>query len=342
MKQHKISWLNVPGYTPQTWNPIVGCWKISEGCKNCYAERQAIRNYNCLTSDRASSPSALDTYEAYTCALAFDKSPYEHRTFGLNEAQWSGFTAINESALDKPLKWKKPRAIFVNSMGDLFHESTDINWIMDVLDVVERCPQHLFIILTKRAKRMHSIMQHSCYDRNVQQVLKNVWLGVTAENQKAADERIPHLLRTPSAVRFVSCEPMVGGVEFDDDWMRRICFECRSADWGKPRNGPAQCFEPIGIDGLACGCLRSTGIDWVICGGESGPGARAMDPAWARSLRDQCKEAGVPFFFKQWGDAKLSHREHQAAYAAGYSREERHGGDHLDGVQWHEWPEVEG
>lgn len=261
MKQHGIRWLNghvVNGVElkPETWNPIVGCSKVSAGCLNCYAERGAKRL------------AAMGTW-GYADVLA-----------GAGGSDgWSGETRLLfDGVLQKPLHWKKPRVIFVNSMGDLFHENTPFEWIDQVMAVVALCPQHRFIFLTKRADRMelyfyerknmeriHSIIyQYLEFEMDKLSwlerfPLKNIWLGVTAENQDAADERIPHLLRTPAACRFVSVEPMLGKV------------------------GLAHHFPHV--HGLRNDCF------WVICGGESGPGARMMDCNWPGDLRDQCQAA---------------------------------------------------
>lgn len=300
-KTHKIGWLNVPGYIPQTWNPIVGCSKISEGCRNCYAERQAIRNYNCLTADRVKT---TETYFAYQNALQLDENPAVQKTFGFNQARWSGFTFLIEETLHKPLGWKKPSAIFVNSMGDMFHENTPDEWIDRVFAVMALCPQHLFIVLTKRAEKMEKYFSGWRGEVSPQ----NMWLGVTAENQAAADERIPHLLRTPAAIRFVSCEPMIGPVNVHSASLIDYDYSLL----------PGNDSRPV--------------ITWVICGGESGPGARSMNPEWARSLRYQCAEAGVPFFFKQWGscgDGTKVQRD-----------KGKKGGDIIDGKQHHQWPGI--
>ena len=195
--------------------------------------------------------------------------------------------------MDKPLKRKKPTMYFVCSMGDLFHETVPWTWIDHVMKVIGQCPQHTFQILTKRSKRMLEYFSQ-------REIPANAWLGVTAENQAMADERIPHLLRTPAAVRFVSVEPMIGPVLMDDDWMDRTCSKCRSLDFGPCKNGPAQCWEPSAeYEGDSCGCTESTGIDWIICGCESGPGRRPMNPLWAADLLEQCRGANVPFFMKQ-------------------------------------------
>lgn len=324
-KKHGIGWLNVPGYIPQTWNPIVGCSKISEGCRNCYAERMAKRQR------------AMGT-RGYTDVT--DET-----------GRFTGQTVMVNSELEKPLNWRSPRAIFVNSMGDLFHENTP-DWMIDeVFAVILGCQifdnyDHRFIVLTKRAERMakyfsadpvellcrwaragswmvtrdeeenlHSWVSYDPAGYAVENIpLPNVWLGVTAENQSAADERIPHLLSTPAAVRFVSVEPMIGPV-----WLRDFSPFCATAHMTFPGNA----HRVFG------------GIDWIICGGESGPGARPMNPEWAMSLRDQAKSAGVPFFFKQWGDTKFTYAV--SDYAC-YQKSEPRGGGFLDGRKWLEWP----
>lgn len=232
MSGHKIGWLNRPGTKGETWNPIIGCSKCSAGCKNCYAQTMALRL----------ARMGVDAYSSV-----------------VKNGGWTGNTAFVPSQLEKPLSWKKPRTVFVCSMGDLFHESVEPDWLYEVFDVMSRCPQHTFIVLTKRPKQMQSYIEHSWLDRG-NEFLPNVWLGVTAENQEQAAARIPHLLATPAAVRFVSVEPMLGPVR----------------------------LEPY---------LEK--LDWVICGCESGPGRRLMKWSWAEDLLKQCKAANVPFFMKQ-------------------------------------------
>lgn len=234
MSKSKIEW------TDRVWNPVTGCTKISEGCKNCYAERQSKRF------------AGMNGYPA--------DDPFK--------------VTLHPDRLEEPLHWKKPSRIFVCSMGDLFHGDVTMGFISRVFSTIRRCPQHTFIVLTKRpVKMLHAVNDY------VDGALPNLWLGVTAENQETADERIPLLLKTPAAVRFVSIEPMLGPVSF------------RWSAW----DGLGTKKITDHLDGLRM-------LDWVICGGESGPGARPMHPDWARSLRDQCKEAAVPFFFKQWGE----------------------------------------
>ncbi len=346
MKPHKISWLNVPGYTPQTWNPIVGCSKISEGCRNCYAERDAAAG-------------RLQQFDRYRDVVT--------------DGQWNGKTILHEETLRKPLQWSKPRAIFVGSMTDLLHENTPDEWIDQVHYVMAKCPQHLFIVLTKRAERMaqYYAVQRDLYETNCGDYkpkaswpLPNVWLGVTAENQAAADQRIPHLLRTPAAVRFVSCEPLLGPVDLSASLVNSQTIHLKMSISGAIQNRAFGGFEENGIpvsrkqvermllERLSagekyfpmCDCKDfdpQTGcppkkhprLDWIICGGESGPQARPMDSAWARSLRDQAHSAGVPFFFKQWGDNMCRHN-----VPPYYSKKQKHGGDTLDGRQHHNFP----
>jgi len=228
-------------WTDATWNPVTGCTKVSAGCKNCYAEREWKR--------LAANP----------------KTRYYGRKF--TDVQ------CHEDVLELPLHWKKPRRIFVNSMSDLFHDDVPEGFIKRVLGIVERTPQHTYQILTKRAARMSDYFRrHACPP--------NVWLGVSVENQEAADERILMLRHCPGAtVRWVSIEPMLGAVDLE-----RIRL--------------ARARHP-GESDIVLNGLEKT--DWVVCGGESGPRARPMHPWWVRSLRDQCVRAGVPFFFKQWG-----------------------------------------
>jgi len=306
MKHHKIGWLNVPGYIPQTWNPIVGCSKVSDGCRNCYAEKMANRLKGMGT-------------RGYTDVT--DAS-----------GRWNGIISIVglEYTLQKPLGWKTPRAIFVNSMGDLFHENTDAEWIDQVFDIMEKCPQHLFIVLTKRAARMNGYFK-SRWDLNGRHI-PNVWLGVTAEDKEQADDRIPHLLNTPAAIRFVSCEPLLGPVD--------LCIPvgCRSC------NHPGNVV--VRESCTRCGGTgREPSIDWIIAGGESGANqeVRPGHAEWFRSLRDQAQEAGVPFFFKQWGNpAAYAFSGFKRQCEAGMDKTKRTGGDILDGQQHHEWPGVRG
>lgn len=239
----KIEWCD------ETWNPTVGCKKVSAGCKNCYAERMACRlarmgqdNYLLVTHDDVTSG-------------------------------WTGHVKCLPERLDIPLKWKKPRRIFVNSMSDLFHEDVPDEFIDDVFNTMYSAGWHTFIILTKRPERMskymHRISRMTIFKS--EDVWSNVHLGVSISNQTDADNFIPWLLRTPAAVRIVSVEPMLGPINF--------------GTWLGDRNHNELGTQPY--------------IDWVIAGCESGPNRRPMDIGWARDLRLQCDIAHVPFFLKQ-------------------------------------------
>lgn len=288
MTEHKISW------TQRTWNPIVGCSHASPGCDHCYAERMAAR--------MASNPLA----------------PREYRGV-VTDGRWNGKTALVESALLKPLRWSKPSLVFLGSMTDLFHPATPTEWIDRVFARMVTCPQHVFQVLTKRPELARDWMTDLDTPKRVARwsgistmdwpgdgtrwskwPLKNVWLGVTAEDQQRADERIPILLDTPAAKRFVSVEPMLGEVDLapwlggDDGGF--ICKNCGV-------------FEETDRDCATCGADawedengKQSPLNWVICGGETGPGARPMHPEWARRVCDQCAMAGVPFHFKSWGE----------------------------------------
>lgn len=316
----KIEWVrNQDGTQGETWNPIVGCSIISHGCKNCYAMKFAGNRLD-------GNP----------------KIPHYSGTTQKSKAGpvWTGKLArAPEETLTAPLRRKKPTTYFVNSMGDLFHEDCPGEWIDQVFAVMALASQHTFQVLTKRAERMRDYCStlggHHERDRVSLAAkalrpagpgfwwtlkpggafLPNVWLGVSAEDQERARERLPHLVNTPAAVRFVSAEPLLGPVRLQNwltiDWQ---CSYCRGLFSGAYLKTCPECNAVGGWSGShAFNGLgmpkndvvphqRGFGIDWVIAGGESGPGARPMHPDWARSLRDQCKAAGVPFFFKQWGE----------------------------------------
>jgi protein gp37 len=262
MKKHKIDWLNIPGFKGETWNPIIGCSKVSPGCENCYAEKMAKRL--AYIDKTAHYNAVLNGYAGHTKITG-----------------WNGKTVLVDDQLEKPLKWKNPRAIFVCSMGDLFHDTVPFEWIDKVIGVIRDNPQHVFLILTKRPQNMKTYFEEyygkgKIFDASL--VLPNLWLGVTAENQLTADARIPILLSIPAAKRFVSIEPM----------LEAICLK----KWLMVEKDK---------DGLSRGFGN---LDWIIVGGESGHKARPMHPEWVRSIRNQCKTANVPFFFKQWGEWK--------------------------------------
>lgn len=279
--QSRIEW------TDATWNPTRGCSKVSEGCRNCYAMRQAIRQ---------SGPGRA--YEGLVRSVP-GKGP-----------QWTGEVRLAENALQLPLSWHESRRVFVDSMSDLFHEQIEEAWIDRVFAIMALCPHHTFQILTKRPERAAWYLgERDRWYRNllpkwahpVQRVIEsmiatqvtpedaglwswplpNVWIGTSVEDQAAANERIPHLLRAPAAVRFLSCEPLLGPVDLIG------AFEVA--------------YPGGGVRSIMSGYARMPRIDWVIAGGESGPGARRFDVGWARLLRDQCHASNIPFFLKQMG-----------------------------------------
>lgn len=256
MNNSKISWTNV------TWNPVTGCSKVSPGCAHCYAERM----------DKRIRAARGEEWRAWTP----ENAEYNVR--------------LHPERLEQPLTWKKPRMVFVNSMSDLFHENVPFHFINKVFHTMRLVPEHTFQILTKRPERMLEFTVSSWFEG----ILKNVWLGVSVENQRQADGRIPLLLQTPAAVRFLSCEPLLG--EIDLGFTNGLVHGQDAADYH---------------------------VDWVIVGGESGPNVRPMNPDWARSIRDQCRVADVPFFFKQHS----GYRPQANAL--------------LDGVEYHEFPEME-
>jgi protein gp37 len=249
MGKTKIEWAT------DSWNPITGCTPVSEGCQNCYARRGAQR-----LRGRFGYP---------------EDEPFRPGNWrGDYVAPSKGYPVIED-----PLHWREPRVVFVCSMGDLFHEDVAFGDQYAVFDAMRVAKQHTFLILTKRPERMEEFVD--TWSLAHDWPLPNVWLGITAENQRRADERIPILLSIPATVHFVSCEPLLGPIDL--------------ARW-LPRNPPLFSDRNQGKLGIPYK------LDWVIVGGETGPNARPMHPDWARLLRDQCKAAGVPFFFKQWGE----------------------------------------
>ncbi len=226
-------------WTEATWNPVTGCTKVSPGCKHCYAERMAKR------------------------LQAMGQSRYAR-----------GFrVTLQEDLVDLPLRWRKPRRIFVNSMSDLFHDHVPLDLIRRVFETIRKAHWHHFQLLTKRAERLSTL-------RDALPWPHNLWVGVSVENEDYL-WRIGHLVEVPAAVRFLSLEPLLGPL------------------------------PDLGLEG----------IDWVIVGGESGPGARPMSAEWVRDIRARCQAHRVPFFFKQWGGV----------------RKKRHG-RRLDGRTWDELP----
>lgn len=296
-------------WTQATWNCVTGCMKVSAGCENCYA----IRN-------------------AYRLEHAFKQAAYQGTTRKLPDGSmnWTGRVNCLRERLAIPLKWHKGKRIFVNSMADLFHDDVPDEFIDQVFGIMALTPWHTYQVLTKRPKRMldtslrlqQKFKAEQPYlqavsvpgkaearteigwaqgrfgdpEFDVDWPLPNVWMGVSVENQAAADERIPYLLRTPVAVRWLSCEPLIGPVDLRN-WLGHL---------------PYTYAAKLGAR-----------LHWVVAGGESGPGYRPMNQDWARALRDQCLSAGVAFHFKQHGG-----HTHAA------------GGRLLDGRTWDQYPNV--
>jgi len=243
--------------------------------------------------------------------------------FGYPEAPHEFDVTLHPDKLNAPLRWRKPRTAFVVSMGDLFHEDVPFDWILTIWRAMFEAPRHTFLVLTKRAERMERFLNEwlppawqLAFLEPYPGPLPNVWGLITAENQDRLNERVPYLLRCPFVVRGVSIEPMLGAID--------ISAFYPPYDWGR--------FPDQG-DGVT---YPFDGLDWVIAGGESGPGARPMHPDWARGIRDQCQAAGVPFFFKQWG-ANPNPWCNEAA-AAGWDYTQSNGGHLLDGREWRQWP----
>jgi protein gp37 len=264
-------------WTDRTWNPVVGCTKVSAGCKHCYAKTLHDQRHKAHNDGKAVPAQYAQPFE--TVQLMPDR-------------------------LRDPLSWRKPQRVFVNSVSDLFHEDVPDEFLDRVFAVMALSPSHTFQVLTKRAERMRAylgdmrpgskrviairqatapFLSLAGYPTEaITFPLPNVWLGVSVEDQRAADERIPALLSTPAAVRFLSCEPLLGPVNLDNALLPSL--------------------------GELRGLLRpewkaAPKVDWVIVGGESGAGARPMELEWARSLVRQCQAAGLSVFVKQLGAA---------------------------------------
>jgi protein gp37 len=302
MAKSKIEWTDV------VWNPIRGCSRVSEGCRNCYAERMG---------GRFNQPG----------------QPYEGLVRAVQGGwQWTGEVRMIHDKLRDPLRWQKPRRVFVNSMSDLFHEKVLDEWIRDIFVVMGMASIHSFQVLTKRALRMEQWFgswaaneaAEQLAEHGVEWPLRNVWLGVSVEDQPHADERIPSLLAAPAAVRFVSAEPLLAEVDL-------TLIECSAypSNPGAVRRRCEMCSEPGMTERCTNGYFDglAEGIDWVIVGCETGPRSktRPMLESWVRLLRDQCSEHEVAFFYKQSKDEEGS----KIALPL------------LDGRQWLEFPNAD-
>lgn len=284
-------------WTESTWNVLVGCDKVSPGCDHCYAIRTAHR-------------------------MTANPNPKVSTAYAGTEAdgEWTGQVNLLTERLDQPMRWQRGRRIFVNAQSDMFHKDVPDAFIARVWAVMALTPRHTYQILTKRPGRMKSLLSSLAFQSKVQDAaylisvgedpdvyvnsagvslpvtypLPNVWLGTSVEDQKRALLRVAPLLGTPAAVRFISAEPLLGPVD-----LTRLDVESKSNEGMYVINA----LTGRNTD-MARPCPDVPRLDWVIVGGESGPGARPMHPDWARSLRDQCEKAGVAHLFKQWGDWK--------------------------------------
>lgn len=314
----KIEW------TEATWSVVTGCTRVSSGCDQCYAVRMSHRLENM----------GQEKYRGLTVLN------------GKGDRHFNGTVKLHESELQTPLRRRKPTTYFVCSMSDLFHRDVPFEFIDRVFAVMALCPQHTFQVLTKRperaaeylgrltetrlasevraivGRRACTVIEEDDDPRSTENVmvrfrdgwLPNVWLGTSIENQATADERIPHLLKCPAVVRFISAEPLLGPVDL---------FESISAIQRR-----------LGVGYVEASRIKHAGkIDWIIVGGESGPRARPTDVVWIRSIVAQCKAAGVPCFVKQLGARPIQpdgliigNRERLPLVSA-------------KGGNWDEWPE---
>jgi protein gp37 len=320
-------------WTDETWNPVTGCSKVSPGCAHCYAASFAFRG--------------LGRFGHKYAVPSIDQP-------GMMARRKFEDVRCHDDALALPLRWKRPRRIFVNSMSDLFHESVPDAFIDRVFAVMALSPQHTFQVLTKRAERMRSYLSDPMMGLRVGgdimrvargsasaeaatidithkltvggRGLPNVWLGVSVENQRFADERIPQLLQTPAAIRFISAEPLLGPINFRwAQWDNHAPHPRRAEQLpAVQRDGRELAGSVSDLDGLRM-------LDWVIVGGESGSGARPFDVDWARTIHQQCRKAGVACFIKQLGAKPIGWWSNSLGPRVGKFKDS-HGGDIA------EWP----
>ena len=276
-------------WTDKVWNPVTGCSKVSAGCENCYAE----------TMTKRLKGMGVEKYK-------------------------NGFVpAFHPETLSIPSKWKKPCKIFVNSMSDLFHKEIPFTFINEVFRTIYNNKRHTFQILTKRPERIKEYFEYVKYIEFPKQ-FPNLWLGVSVENQETADERIPVLLATPAAVRFVSVEPMLGPVDLKNirhynSHGEHICSY--------------QVLEPI----TNAKCGNRPALDWVICGGETGKNARECSMSWIITLQEQCQQANVPFFLKDCGEyiKKICKPIFKSSHI-----EEKYENDEIGHIKYKQFPEI--
>lgn len=342
MSKSKIEW------TDETWNPVTGCTRVSAGCDNCYAAR--------MTKRLAGHPNKR-VRGKYIGLINPDKNHF------------NGMIKIHPELLDEPLRWRRPRQVFVCSMSDLFHPEVPFGFIAKVWGIMASNRSHTFQVLTKRPERAAEFFRQcgnwegwithngtppaKSYDGtgiivgyDNEWPAPNVWLGTSVEDQQSADDRIPHLLQCPAAVRFLSCEPLLAPVNFLHPWLN----SAQTRDTIKAYRKHIE--TGLGRGKYVADSLLEK-IHWIIVGGESGPGARPMHSDWARSLRDQCNEADVAFFFKQWGEYRpaldsdplykqkpkfMYYEENTEQWVVKADKKES--GRLLDGREWNEMPGI--
>lgn len=277
-EQSKIEW------TDHTFNPWEGCQKVAPECDHCYAESRDQR---------------------FTGGIHWGAKAPRRRTSAQN---WNKPRRWNARAEAFYAAHGRRQRVFCASLADVFDNAVDTSWREDLWALIRECDQLDWLLLTKRPQNIAKMLPPDWGDG-----WTHVWLGTSAGTQKTANQNIPHLLKTPAAVRFVSAEPLLGSIDF------------AAIPKGEISKNITICFGALtGVDGLGHSGPR---IDWVICGGESGPNARPMHPDWARDLRDQCMAAGVAFFFKQWGNwtAKIDRDKDDPDWRANYSKANRDG-----------------